>query len=92
MIALIPFLHNEYVLLITYILITLASFVYKRERHDYLAYGIGLVALTISEYFFIHTKVETFTQTGLLGVMPIWLPFLWAYAFVAIKRSLKVLD
>ena len=38
------------------------------------------------EYFFIKTGVKTFNRNTLFNIMPLWLPFLWAYVFVAIKR------
>lgn len=64
---------------------------HKREEYDLAAYVIGLIALTISEAFFVSTGVESFLRVSLFGLMPLWLPFLWAYVFVAIKRSLKIL-
>jgi hypothetical protein len=45
-----------------------------------------------SEYFFISTGVETFARNSLFGLMPLWLPFLWAYAFVVIKRAVIILS
>ncbi len=53
---------------------------------------IGLIAITLSEYFFINTGVETFARQSLFGVMPLWLPLLWGYGFVAIKRSVKIIE
>lgn len=92
MIGLIPLVPDDYVLTLVYILIAVIFLFIKRERHDLLAYAFGLVVISISEYFFIRTGVETFTRNSLLGIMPFWLPFLWAYAFVAIKRSFSILD
>ncbi len=45
-----------------------------------------------SEYVFCSTGVETFVRNSLFGLMPIWLPFLWGYGFIAIKRSVLILD
>lgn len=92
MIGLIPLVSNDYFLVCIYILAAMAAFIIRRERNDCIAYGFGLVVITISEYFFISTGVETFVRHSLFGIMPIWLPFLWAYAFVVIKRSLRILD
>ncbi|MFA6585063.1 MAG: hypothetical protein WCS97_01310 [Candidatus Paceibacterota bacterium] len=92
MVGLIPIVLNDYVLALIYILIAITSFVIKREEHDYLAYAFGLLVITAAEYFFIQTGVETFVRNSLFGIMPIWLPFLWAYAFTSIKRSLRILD
>jgi hypothetical protein len=92
MIVLIPIISDDYVLLAAYILITIAWFLMRREPHDGAAYVFGLIVITISEYLFVQTGVETFTRNSLLGLMPIWLPFLWAYAFVVIKRSVQLLN
>jgi hypothetical protein len=92
MIGLIPFILNDYELALAYIAIAVIAFLVRRERHDFAAYLFGLFALTVSEYFFISTGVETFQRHSLLGIMPIWLPLLWAYAFVVIKRSVHALD
>lgn len=91
MIGLIPFVKNDYLLLTTYFFIIVVSFSIKREEKDLLVFIFGLVVLTISESLFVSTGVETFTSKTLLGLMPIWLPVLWGYAFVAIKRSLKII-
>lgn len=48
--------------------------------------------MLISEYFFISTGVEIFLRHSLFGIMPVWLPVLWAYGFVVISRSLKILE
>lgn len=92
MIGLIPLVQNDVVLTLLYVLVAGISFAIRHERHDYVAYLFGLIGITASEYFFIQTGVETFTRNSLFGIMPLWLPFLWAYAFVVIKRSLKTLS
>ena len=91
MIGLIPLVPNDYFLTAIYIGVAVFAFVIRREKYDYLAYFLGLIGMTVSEYFFISTGVETFTRNSLLGLMPLWLPFLWAYAFVVMKRSLRIL-
>lgn len=92
MVGLIPIITNDYFLLLAYVLLAGVFLSIKREKNDFFAYGFGLIAITISEYFFIQTGVETFNRNSLFGIMPIWLPFLWAYAFLVIKRSLRILD
>jgi hypothetical protein len=92
MIGLIPAVSDDYRLALVYVLITATAFIIRREEHDFLAYVFGLIVITASEYFFIQTGVETFVRRSLFGIMPVWLPLLWAYAFVAIKRSLRILD
>lgn len=48
--------------------------------------------MTISESFFIGTGVETFVRSSLFNIMPIWLPLLWAFAFVIMRRIIVILD
>jgi hypothetical protein len=54
--------------------------------------AVGVVVLTISEYFFVSTGVEIFLRNSLLGVMPLWLPVLWGYAFVVMRRGIILLE
>ena len=91
MIALIPYVRNDFLLTGIYIaIIGVSSFRY--DRHDFMYLLIGCLVLFVSEYFFISTGVETFERRSLLGVMPLWLPLLWAYVFVAIKRGVVIIE
>lgn len=92
MIGLIPIVRDDYLLVATYLIIILISFAIKREEKDILVFVFGLVVLTISEILFVSTGVETFTSKTLFGLMPLWLPILWGYAFVAIKRSVLIIS
>ena len=92
MIGLIPFVRNDYALLVADILIIVISLSIKRERKEIMILIFGLVILTISEAFFVSTGVEVFLRRSLFGLMPIWLPVLWGYAFIAIKRSVRILE
>ncbi len=88
MIGLIPVFKNDFVLTGIYVLIIIISFAINYERKEYIFFIFGFVAMFISEFIFISTGVESFERISLFGIMPLWLPFLWAYAFVAIKRSI----
>lgn len=92
MIGIIPLVTDEHVLATIYVLCAVVLLATKPEKNDLAAYAFGLVGITISETFFVGTGVETFARQGLFGIMPVWLPFLWAYAFVTIKRTLRILD
>lgn len=86
MIALVPLVPNDYALTIVYLaIIGVSALRYTREDIAFLAFGF--CALLAGEYLFLLTGVESFTRHTLFGVMPLWLPFLWAYVFVAIKRG-----
>lgn len=91
MIGLIPIVRDDYLLAATYALIVLVSLTVKREGKDLLVFAFGLIVLTISEALFVSTGVETFSSKTLFGLMPLWLPILWGYAFVAIKRSVLII-
>ena len=92
MIGLIPFVPNDYLLSAIYTLFIIALLFIKSEKNDLLALFFGLIGVTISEAFFVSTGVEVFVRHTLFGLMPLWLPILWAYVFVTIKRSLRILD
>ena len=92
MIGLIPLISNDYILTGLYIIITICSILIHREKNDGLFYIVGFCFMLISESIFISTGVETFQRNSLFGIMPLWLPFLWAYGFIAIKRAIYILD
>ena len=92
MIGLIPIVRSDVLLALIYVACSVALLLIHRERNDLLAYVIGLIVITISELLFVSTGVETFVRQSLFGLIPLWLPFLWAYAFVAIKRGLRIIE
>ena len=92
MVGFIPIVKNDYWLALIYILIILISFyLIRASRKDSIVFVFGLVSMIFFEYIFISTGVETFVRNSLFGIMPIWLPLLWGYGFVAIKRSVEIL-
>ncbi|MBI1935250.1 hypothetical protein HYS31_02315 [Candidatus Woesearchaeota archaeon] len=92
MIALIPVFKNDYVLTGIYALVITISFAIKYQEKDYLFFMFGFIIMVISEYFFVSSGVEIFVRNSLFGLMPLWLPVLWAYAFVVMKRAIIILD
>lgn len=91
MIALIPFVQNDYLLTAIYIgIIAVSAFRYSRQDFIFLVFGFFI--LLAGETFFLLTGVETFERRTFLGIMPLWLPFLWAYIFVAMKRSVQLFE
>jgi hypothetical protein len=91
MMALIPVLQNELFLLIVFAVIIMISFLIKHEKEEGKVFLLGFLLMIFFEAIFISTNVETFTQHSLFGLMPLWLPFLWGYCFVVIKRNIKIL-
>lgn len=93
MIGLIPVIQNDYTLTVVYILIILSIFALKKDKVlDAIIFCFGFCMMIIFEYIFISTGVETFIRNSLFGIMPLWLPFLWGYGFVAIKTGIKILE
>lgn len=92
MIVLIPAIKNDYLLTGFYLIIIVISLFIKFELKDILFLGFGFFIMIVMEYLFISTGVETFNRNSFFGIMPLWLPFLWAYGFVAIKRSVNILN
>ena len=92
LISLIPLIQSDYWLVLAYVIIIAVLFLLKRLPNDLLVFVFGLVAMTVFETIFISTGVETFNRVSLFGLMPVWLPLLWAYGFVAIKRSIEILN
>jgi len=90
--ALIPVVNNDYVLAGVYLFIAVISLLIHREPYEINIFIFGFLIMIVSEYFFIRTGVETFNRHTLFGLMPLWLPFLWAYAFIGIKRVVIVLQ
>lgn len=93
MIGLIPVVQNDYILSIYFIgIIAAALYRIRSTKTDLIVLIFGFCIMIICEYIFISTGVEVFLRNSLFGIMPVWLPFLWSYGFVAIKRSVEVID
>ncbi len=92
MITLITYIQNDYVLTLIYIGLISLMFFFKLEKKELLIFSVGFVAMIFFEWLFVSTGVETFTRNTLFGIMPLWLPFLWAYSFVIIKRIIKIIE
>lgn len=92
MIALIAFIESDYILSILFIFIIVSVLLKRYEKNDLLIFVFGFFIMIFFEYIFVMTGVEVFRRNTLFGMMPLWLPILWGYGFIAIKRSVKVLD
>ncbi len=92
MIGLIPIIFNDYWLGLSYVVVIMISFAIKYTKNDLLFFFFGLFVMTIFEYIFISTGVEVFQRNSLFGLMPLWLPILWGYGFVVIKRTIEILN
>ena len=86
LISLVPIVQNDYYLTLIYVVVILLFTSFKKERADWLFIIIGLFSVTLGEYLFVNTGVETFNRISLFGVMPLWLPFLWTFVFLSMKR------
>ena len=91
MIGLIPAIQNDYLLTFFYIIIIVFSLHLKKEKWDITILFFGFIAMLVFEYLFISTGVEIFMRNSLFGLMPLWLPFLWGYGFIAINRGVEII-
>jgi hypothetical protein len=91
MIGLIPVIKNDFWLALIYVFIVVVSLIIYRETKDIKIFIFGLAVLSVSEALFVSTGVETFERRSLFNLMPIWLPILWGYGFIAIKRVVYIL-
>jgi len=91
MIGLIPFVTNDYLLTAIDVAIIVVALTIKRNKNDILVLVFGFFIMVVAEYIFVSTGVETFRRNTIFGLMPLWLPFLWAYGYVAIKRAIEIL-
>ena len=91
MLALIPIIANDYALTGIYAVFISSAIIFKRERSDYTFLAGGFLGLILGEYFFVSTGVETFNRNTLFGIMPLWLPFLWSFVFLSMKRVFWIL-
>jgi hypothetical protein len=92
MIGLVPVVTSDYMLTLLYTIIIGIALYIQYDKGDGIFFVFGFLIMIIFEYLFITTGVETFTRNSLFSVMPLWLPFLWGYGFIAIKRAAKILD
>ena len=92
MIGFVPLMKNDYYLTLIYIVIIVVVLkLMKMTRADVAVLLFGFIGITFFEYIFVNTGIEIFTRNSLFGVMPLWLPLLWAYGFLAISRSVEIL-
>ncbi len=91
MIGLIPFIENDYLLTLFYIIIIIISLKIKYVKDEWKIFLSGFILMTIFEFIFVSTGVETFNRNSLLKKMPLWLPFLWGYSFIVIRRVSTIL-
>ena len=92
MIWLIPTIKDDYLLTLAYIVIIFICFFIKKESKEVQLFFAGFFIMILSEYVFTSTKVEVFERNSLFGLMPMWLPFLWGYCFVVMKRFIKIFN
>jgi hypothetical protein len=91
MIEMIPFVTNDYLLTALYVVIIAVLLWHKRRKNDLVVLMLGFVIMLCLESIFVLTGVETFSRQTLFGLMPLWLPVLWGYGFVSIKRVVEAL-
>lgn len=90
MFFLIVLIKNDYLLTLVYVAFIVVTLSVKRERMDLFFATFGLIGMVLGESLFLIMGVETFNRTSLFGIMPLWLPFLWSFIFISIKRVFHI--
>src|SRR3989344_1289120 len=91
MIGLVPVVKSDYLLAGIYLVFIVGLLIYKRERGDVAVLASGIILMTIFEFIFVSTGVEVFVRNSLFGLMPIWLPLMWGYGFLVIRRVVAII-
>lgn len=86
MMALIPLVKNDWLLVAIYAILILTLFLIKLEKNELAIFISAAILMTFFEFIFVSTGVETFSRDSLFGIMPAWLPLLWGYGWVSGKR------
>lgn len=91
MIGLIPLVKLDLVLTSFFAVIIVISFLIRYEKNEYIYFLIGFILMFIFEYLFIATGVEVFEKATVLAI-PFYLPVIWGYGFVVIKRGVLIIE
>lgn len=86
MILLILFVKNDYFLTIIYISIIGVAFALHYKKKEWVILVGGMILSIFLEYILVSIGTEAFHRNSLFGIMPLWLPFLWGYSLVVMKR------
>ena len=80
------FWQNNFLLLAIYLILTVVLILWRGDNTEFAIFAYGIIIGGIVEI--IGTEVsgyQSFTNPNFFGV-PIWLPIVWGYGFVAMKR------
>ena len=92
MVALIPLIRNDFLLAGIFILFIATTLLIRQDRKDLVFLGVGIVVPTIGEILFVATGVESFSRDVLVLGIPLWLPLLWGYIFIMMRRGVAALE
>ena len=80
------FWQNNILLFIIYLVLTLGLIYFHKDKAEFVIFAYGILIGAIVEV--IGTQIsgyQSFTKPDLGGI-PMWLPVVWGYGFVAMKR------
>ncbi len=80
------FWQNSIVLLTLYLTLTLGLIYLHKDKSELIIFAYGIVIGTLVEI--LGTQVsgyQSFTKPDFRGI-PMWLPIVWGYGFIAMKR------
>jgi hypothetical protein len=91
-IALVPLVRDDLLLTGIYIVCIIVALALRQDKKDLVFLSVGFVGSAIGELLFIATGVEIFTRDVLIWGMPVWLPFMWGYIFIMMRRAALALE
>lgn len=77
---------NTVLLFLVYLTFTLGLIYLHKDKTEFIIFAYGILIGILVEV--VGTKVsgyQSFTKPDFLGI-PIWLPIVWGYGFIAMKR------
>ena len=80
------FWQNNFLLLAIYLILSVVLIFWRGDNSEFAIFAYGIIIGGIVEI--IGTEVsgyQSFSNPNFLGI-PIWLPIVWGYGFVAMKR------
>ena len=76
---------NNLILTLLILAVIIVSLLVNFQKHEVWIMIIGTPIIMIIEYLLVRSGAESFSNPVVFG-LPIWLPFIWAYGLVVMKR------
>lgn len=80
------FWENNILLFVLYFVLSLGLIFFHKDKTELVIFGYGIFIGALVEIIGTYVSgYQSFTNPDFLGI-PVWLPIVWGYGFVAMKR------